>query len=313
MQVAAAHGMDDAILFTSCFSANTAFFEACLGPQDVVLSDEKNHASIIDGIRLSRVARENRVRYAHADIADLETKLRTASASLSDSGVTPGNILIVTDSVFSMDGTMVNLPAVCDLAEKYNAALFVDESHASGVLGAKGRGLVEHCGVTDRVDVITSTFGKALGGAVGGFTTARQEYVDILRQRARPYLFSNTLPPAVVAASSAALDVSAERPELRRRLMDNTAHFREGISAAGFSIKPGIHPIVPVMLGDAHVAMRFADEMAAEGVFVVAFSYPVVAMDAARIRVQISASLDADDINFALAAFRKVGRRLAVI
>jgi glycine C-acetyltransferase len=240
-------------------------------------------------------------------MTDLEAKLRVAASA------TEGHILIATDSVFSMDGTLVDLPAICDLADKYGTAVFVDECHASGVLGNKGAGAAEHFGVSDRIDVISSTFGKAFGGSIGGFTTARQEYIDMLRQRARPYLFSNTLPPAVVAASSAALSASVERPELRAKLMENTARFRDGMSAAGFKIQPGIHPIVPVMLGDAPLAMQFAEEMCAEGVFVVAFSYPVVAMNTARVRVQISASLNADDVDFALSAFLKVGRKLKVI
>jgi glycine C-acetyltransferase len=299
-KLAEAHGKNDATLYASCFDANAAIFESVLTDKDVVISDALNHASIIDGIRLSKA---QRVRYLHADMQDLESKLRNAAESDAR------NILVATDSVFSMDGNLAPLPDICELARKYEASVFVDECHGTGVLGANGRGAVEHFGVTDAVDIVNSTFGKALGGAIGGFTVADEEYCETLRQRARPYLFSNTLPPAIVAASIVAVDAVANRPELRQRMLHNTKRFRHGMQDLGFEIKPGFHPIVPVMLGDAKLAAQFADDMLAEGVYVVGFSYPVVPKGAARIRVQLSAQLSEEDVDVALAAFAKVGRK----
>jgi glycine C-acetyltransferase len=303
-KLAEAHGKNDATLYASCFDANAAIFESILTDRDVVISDALNHASIIDGIRLCKA---QRMRFQHADMQDLESKLRAASDSDAR------NILVATDSVFSMDGNLAPLPDICDLAKKYGASVFVDECHGTGVLGANGRGAVEHFGVTDAVDVINSTFGKALGGAIGGFTVAHEEYCETLRQRARPYLFSNTLPPAIVASAIVAIDAVANRPELRQRLQHNTKRFRDGMQALGFEIKPGFHPIVPVMLGDAKLAAQFADDMLAEGVYVIGFSYPVVPKGAARIRVQLSAQLSDDDVDAALAAFGKIGQKYKVI
>ncbi len=295
-------GVDDAILYSSCFDANGGLFETLLAEEDAVISDELNHASIIDGIRLSKA---QRFRYKNNDMADLEARLREAADARFR--------LIATDGVFSMDGTIANLPGVCDLAEKHRALVMVDDSHAVGFLGANGRGTHEYCDVMGRVDILTGTFGKALGGASGGYTAGRKEIIDYLRQRSRPYLFSNTLAPVVAATSLKALELVASRPELRARLERNTRRFREGMVRGGFRIKPGKHPIVPVMLGDAHLAARISERMLGEGVYVVAFSYPVVPKDAARIRVQMSAALEDADIDLALEKFAKVGRELGVI
>ena len=295
-------GVDDAILYSSCFDANGGLFETLLAEEDAVISDELNHASIIDGIRLSKAQRS---RYRNNDMADLEAKLReTAGLRFR---------LIATDGVFSMDGTMANLAGICDLAEMHGALVMVDDSHAVGVLGANGRGTHEYCGVMGRVDILTGTFGKALGGASGGYTAGRQEIIDYLRQRSRPYLFSNTLAPVVTATSLKALELVASRPDLRARLARNTRRFREGMVRSGFRITPGEHPIIPVMLGDAHLAARLSERMLEEGIYVIGFSYPVVPKDAARIRVQMSAALADADIDFALETFTKVGRELGVI
>ena len=295
-------GVDDAILYSSCFDANGGLFEALLTEEDAVISDELNHASVIDGIRLSKA---QRFRYRNNDMADLEARLRE-SAGLRFR-------LIATDGVFSMDGTIANLAGICALAETHRALVMVDDSHAVGFLGANGRGTHEYRGVMGRVDILTGTLGKALGGASGGYTAGRKEIIEYLRQRSRPYLFSNTLAPVVAAASLKALELVASRPDLRRRLTVSTRRFREGMVGEGFQIKPGEHPIVPVMLGDAHLAARMAERMLAEGVYVVGFSYPVVPKGAARVRVQISAALEEIDIDFALEKFAKVGRELGVI
>ena len=295
-------GVEDAILYSSCFDANGGLFEALLTEEDAVISDELNHASIIDGIRLCKA---RRLRYKNSDMADLEAKLREAAEARFR--------LVATDGVFSMDGTIADLAGICDLAEKHGALVMVDDSHAVGVLGANGRGTHEHRGVTGRVDILTGTFGKALGGASGGYAAGRKEIVETLRQRSRPYLFSNTLAPVVAAASLKALELVASRPDLRARLTRHTGRFREGMAREGFRVPPGEHPIVPVMLGDAHLAARLAERMLAEGVYVIGFSYPVVAKDAARARVQLSAALEDADIDLALEKFAKVGRELGVL
>jgi glycine C-acetyltransferase len=292
-------GVEDAILYSSCFDANGGLFEALLTEQDAVLSDELNHASIIDGIRLCKA---QRFRYKNNDMADLEAKLKEAAGARFR--------LVASDGVFSMDGTIADLKGVCDLAEKHQALVMVDDSHAVGFLGANGRGTHEHCGVMGRVDILTGTFGKALGGASGGYTAGRKEIIEFLRQRSRPYLFSNTLAPVVAATSIKALELVAARPELRRQLERNTRRFRDGLTAGGFRIKPGEHPIVPVMLGDAHLAAQMAERMLAEGVYVIGFSYPVVPKGAARVRIQMSAGLSDADVDFAIEKFAKVGREL---
>ncbi|MBI4840222.1 MAG: glycine C-acetyltransferase [candidate division NC10 bacterium] len=295
-------GVEDAILYSSCFDANGGLFETLLTEEDAVISDELNHASIIDGIRLSKA---QRFRYRNNDTADLEAKLREAAGARFR--------LIATDGVFSMDGTIANLAGICNLAEAYRALVMVDDSHAVGFLGATGRGTHEYRGVMGRVDILTGTFGKALGGASGGYTAGRKEIIATLRQRSRPYLFSNSLAPVVAATSLEALELVASRPDLRARLTRNTRRFREGMLRSGFRITPGEHPIIPVMLGDAHRAGRLSERMLEEGVYVVGFSYPVVPKGAARVRVQISAALDDADIDFALEKFTKVGRELGVI
>jgi glycine C-acetyltransferase len=295
-------GTDDTILYSSCFDANGGLFEALLGKEDAVISDELNHASIIDGIRLCKAAR---YRYKNNDMADLEAKLKEAQDARFR--------LIATDGSFSMDGIVANLKGICDLADRYEALVMVDDSHSTGFIGKTGRGTPEYHGVMDRVDIITSTFGKALGGASGGFTSGRKEIVDILRQRSRPYLFSNTLAPGVAAAVFKALETLSASTELRDRLERNTTYFRDGMTKAGFKINPGDHPIVPIMLGDAKVAVEMADAMLAEGVYVIAFSYPVVPRDKARIRVQISAALTTAEIDTAIAAFTTVGKKMNVI
>lgn len=295
-------GTDDTILYSSCFDANAGLFETLLGSDDAVISDELNHASIIDGIRLCKA---RRYRYKNNDMTDLEAKLNEAQDARF--------CLIATDGSFSMDGIVANLKGICDLADRYEALVMVDDSHSTGFIGKTGRGTPEYHGVMDRVDIITSTFGKALGGASGGFTSGRKEIIDILRQRSRPYLFSNTLAPGVAAAVFKALETLSASTELRDRLEHNTTYFREGMTKAGFKINPGDHPIVPIMLGDAKVAVEMADRMLAEGVYVIAFSYPVVPKDKARIRVQISAALTTDELDVAIAAFSKVGKKLDVI
>jgi len=295
-------GTDDTILYSSCFDANTGLFETLLGPEDAVISDELNHASIIDGIRLCKA---NRLRYKNNDMTDLEARLKEARDARFR--------LIATDGAFSMDGVVANLKGICDLADGYDALVMVDDSHATGFIGPTGRGTPEYHGVMDRVDVITSTFGKALGGASGGFTSGRKEIIDILRQRSRPYLFSNTLAPGVAAAVFKALETLSASTELRDRLERNTTYFRDGMTKAGFKLNPGDHPIVPIMLGDAKTAVEMADAMLAEGVYVIAFSYPVVPKGKARIRVQVSAALTTAELDTAIAAFTKVGKKLRVI
>ncbi|GAA2031127.1 glycine C-acetyltransferase [Agromyces tropicus] len=285
-------GYDDTILFSSCFDANGGVFEVLFGPDDAIISDELNHASIIDGIRLSKA---RRFRYANRDMADLEAKLQEASDARRK--------VIVTDGVFSMDGYLAPLQEICDLAERYDALVFVDDSHAVGFVGEHGRGTPEYCGVEGRVDITTGTFGKALGGASGGYVAARQEIVDLLRQRARPYLFSNTLAPAIVAGTIEALRLVSESGELRQRLTANAALFRELMTEAGFDLLPGEHPIVPVMFGDAALTARIADALQERGVYVTAFSYPVVPKGKARIRVQLSAAHSEDEVRRCVAAF----------
>ena len=294
-------GTDDTILYSSCFDANAGLFETLLGPEDAVISDELNHASIIDGIRLCKA---RRYRYKNNDMTDLEAKLNEAQDARFR--------LIATDGSFSMDGIVANLKGICGLADRYDALVMVDDSHSTGFIGATGRGTPEYHGVMDRVDIITSTFGKALGGASGGFTSGRKEIIDILRQRSRPYLFSNTLAPGVAAAVFKALETLSVSTELRDRLERNTTYFREGMTKAGFKMNPGDHPIVPIMLGDAKVAVEMAERMLAEGVYVIAFSYPVVPKDKARIRVQISAALTTAELDTAIAAFSKVGKEMSV-
>src|SRR5438270_9346241 len=292
----------DAILYTSCFDANGGLFETLLGDDDAVISDELNHASIIDGIRLCKA---RRLRYRHADMAELERCLKEAEGNRLR--------LVVTDGVFSMDGDIAPLPQICELAERYDAVVTVDDSHATGVLGAGGRGSPEHHGVLDRVDIITSTLGKALGGAVGGFTVARAEVVDYLRQRSRPYLFSNTLPPMVALAAMTALELAGNSSELRDRLHANARAMRSGLEKAGFTLKPGQHPIIPVMLGDAALAARVADRLLEKGIYVIGFSYPVVPVGQARIRIQVSAAHTPEQIDRAVVAFTEVGQQLGII
>ncbi len=294
-------GMEGTILYTSCFDANGGLFETLLGKEDAVLSDELNHASIIDGVRLCKA---QRFRYKNNDMEDLEAKLREASSARYR--------LIATDGVFSMDGTIANLPGICDLAEEYDAMVMVDDSHAVGFMGRGGRGTHEYHDVMDRVDVITGTLGKALGGASGGYTSGRKEIVEMLRQRSRPYLFSNTVAPAIVAGSIMAIDLLTESTELRDRLEGHTKRFREGMTALGFDIVPGEHPIVPIMLGDAKLAGEFAEAMLGKGVYVIGFSYPVVPQGKARIRTQISAAHTAEDIEFAMEKFGEVKGELGV-
>jgi glycine C-acetyltransferase len=295
-------GMDDAVLYTSCFDANGGLFETLLDEPDVVISDALNHASIIDGVRLCRAQRQ---RYAHGDMDELERLLKAASSARTR--------LIATDGVFSMDGDVAPLGPICDLAERHDALVMVDDSHATGFFGPTGRGTPEHCGVAGRVDIVTSTLGKALGGASGGFTAGRAEVVALLRQRSRPYLFSNTLPPALVCSALAGLALLSRSTALRDRLAANTRWFRQAMTAAGFGLRPGEHPIVPIMLGDARLAHRMAANLFDEGIYVVGFSYPVVPRDKARIRVQVSAAHTDGDLERAVAAFVKVGRAHGVI
>jgi glycine C-acetyltransferase len=295
-------GTEDAILYSSCFDANGGLFETLLGEQDAIISDSLNHASIIDGVRLCKA---KRYVYQNGDMAQLEERLKEAQGARLR--------MIATDGVFSMDGYLAKLDQICDLADTYEALVMVDDSHATGFLGETGRGTPEHCQVQARVDVLTSTLGKALGGGAGGFTTGRKELVALLRQRSRPYLFSNTIPPATVGASLAVFELLSESTALRDRLMANAKKFREGMSAAGFSIKEGIHPIVPVMLGDARLAQDFAQDMLAEGIYVIGFSFPVVPKGQARIRVQLSAAHTDEEIDRAISAFTAVGKRRGVI
>jgi len=295
-------GTADAILYTSCFDANGGLFETLLGEEDVVISDELNHASIIDGIRLCKAERQ---RYRHMDLDDLELKLKESRGHRRR--------LVATDGVFSMDGDVAPLVDLCALAERHGALVMVDDSHATGFVGRTGRGTPELCGVQGRVDIVTSTLGKALGGATGGFTAARQEIVDLLRQQSRPYLFSNSVPPVVVAASIRALELLAETTALRDKLEASTQYFRQRMTQAGFAIRPGVHPIVPILLGDAKLAHDIARDLLAEGIYVIGFSYPVVPKGQARIRVQVSAAHEREHLDRAVDAFTKVGRKHGVI
>ncbi|MFT6662768.1 MAG: glycine C-acetyltransferase [Maricaulis maris] len=303
-KVAAFAGCEDAILYAAAFDANGGVFEPLLGPEDAIISDALNHASIIDGVRLCKA---KRYRYANSDMADLETQLKQARADGAR------HILIVTDGVFSMDGYIADLKSIVRLAKQYDALTMVDDCHAHGFMGAKGRGTPEHCGVLGEIDIITGTFGKALGGAMGGFTAARREIIDMLRQRSRPYLFSNSLAPAIAGASLKALDMVAEGDDLRARLFDNAKRFRTGMSEAGFDLLPGEHPIIPVMLGDAKLAQEMASRLMGEGVYVIGFFFPVVPKGKARIRTQMSAAHTPEMIDRAVAAFTKVGKELGVI
>lgn len=293
---------EDTILYTSCFDANGGLFETLLGPEDAIISDALNHASIIDGVRLCKA---KRFRYENNDMASLEAQLKEAKDSRFK--------LIATDGVFSMDGIIANLQAICDLADQYQALVMVDDSHAVGFIGEKGRGTHEYCQVMDRVDIITGTLGKALGGASGGYTSGRKPIIDWLRQRSRPYLFSNTLAPSIAAASLQVLDLLETSDDRRENLKRNSRYFREKMTALGFNLVPGQHPIIPVMLGDAKLAQEFAARMLDQGVYVIGFCYPVVPQGKARIRTQLSASHSLEDINRAVTAFEKVGKELKVI
>jgi glycine C-acetyltransferase len=295
-------GTEDTILYSSCFDANGGLFETLLGPDDAVISDALNHASIIDGIRLCKA---QRFRYAHNDMEDLEAKLVEAAGARAR--------LIATDGVFSMDGTIADLAAICDLAERHNALVMVDDCHATGFLGANGRGTHEHRDVMGRIDILTGTLGKALGGASGGYTSGRTEIVAWLRQRSRPYLFSNTLAPVIAATSVAVLDLLEDGAGLRDRLWRNTRYFREKMAALGFDLLPGEHPIIPVMLGDARLASEMADNLLEQGVYVIGFSFPVVPKGQARIRTQMSAGLELSQLDTAIGAFEKIGKDLGVI
>ncbi|MFQ5959558.1 MAG: glycine C-acetyltransferase, partial [Alphaproteobacteria bacterium] len=295
-------GTEDTILYSSCFDANTGLFETLLGEDDAVISDALNHASIIDGVRLCKA---RRLRYANNDMADLERRLEEAADCRFR--------LVASDGVFSMDGIVANLRGICDLAERHGALVMVDDSHAVGFMGAGGRGTPEHCGVAERVDIVTGTLGKALGGASGGYTSGRREIVAWLRQRSRPYLFSNTLAPVIAATSIKVLDLLEGSGALRQALEDNSAYFRAGLEKLGFTLVPGEHPIIPVMLGDARLASDMADRLLAEGVYVVGFSFPVVPKGEARIRTQMSAAHSRAQLDRALDAFARVGRDLGVI
>ncbi|HVF97778.1 MAG TPA: glycine C-acetyltransferase [Flavisolibacter sp.] len=295
-------GTEDTILYAAAFDANGGVFEPLFNEQDAIISDALNHASIIDGVRLCKA---QRLRYEHNNMDDLEAKLKEAAHLRSR--------IIVTDGVFSMDGTIAKLDVICDLADKYDAIVMVDECHASGFIGKTGRGTHEHRGVMGRIDIITGTLGKALGGASGGFTSGRKEIIEILRQRSRPYLFSNTLAPSITGASIAVLNLLSETTELRDKLEGNTKHFRTKMTEAGFDIKPGEHPIVPIMLYDSVLAATFADALLQEGIYVIGFFYPVVAKGQARIRVQISAAHDMQHLNTAIEAFTRIGKKLGVL
>jgi len=295
-------GTEDTILYVAAFDANGGVFEPLFNDQDAIISDALNHASIIDGVRLCKA---QRYRYAHNDMADLEARLKETAHLRSR--------IIVTDGVFSMDGTIAQLDVICDLADRYDAIVMVDESHASGFMGKTGRGTHEHKGVMGRIDIITGTLGKALGGASGGFTSGRKEIIDILRQRSRPYLFSNTLAPSIAGASIAVLDLLQETTALRDKLENSTRYFRSKMTGAGFDIKPGEHPIVPIMLYDSVLAAKFADALLAEGIYVIGFFFPVVPKGQARIRVQISAAHDQADLDTAIEAFTRIGKSLQVI
>ncbi|MEZ5532929.1 MAG: glycine C-acetyltransferase [Steroidobacteraceae bacterium] len=292
-------GMEDTILYSSCFDANGGLFETLLGEEDAVISDALNHASIIDGIRLCRAAR---YRYANGDLDELEQRLKEASGARTR--------LIATDGVFSMDGTIAKLAGICDLADRHGALVMVDDSHATGFMGANGRGTHEHCGVLSRVDILTGTLGKALGGGSGGYVAGKRTVVNWLRQRSRPYLFSNSIPPVVAAVSVRVLDLIESAPELRERLHGNARHFRSGLEAAGFTLKPGVHPIIPVMIGDAARATRMADLLLERGIYVIGFSFPVVPRGEARIRTQMTAAHTTAQLDRAIAAFSEVAAQL---
>lgn len=294
-------GTEDTILYTSCFDANGGLFETVLGEEDAVISDELNHASVIDGIRLSKAIR---YRYKNGDMADLEAKLHEAGSARFK--------MIATDGVFSMDGYIAKLQEICDLAEKYDAMVMVDDSHAVGFVGERGRGTHEHCGVMGRVDVITGTLGKALGGASGGYTSGRKEIIDLLRQRSRPYLFSNSVAPPIVAAAIAAIDMLTASTELRDKLQENTRYFREKIAGIGLDVLPGEHPIVPVMFGEAIPAVKMAEALLAKGVYVIPFSFPVVPKGKARIRTQVSAGHSKNDLDFAIAKFAEAKAEVGI-
>ncbi|MCP4788458.1 MAG: glycine C-acetyltransferase [Fuerstiella sp.] len=293
---------DDTILYGSCFDANGGLFETLLSAEDAIISDQLNHASIIDGVRLCKA---QRFRYRNNDMTDLKSQLEQAKSARVR--------LIATDGVFSMDGYLADLPSICELADKYDASIMVDDSHAVGFIGPSGRGTPEHFGVADRIDILTGTLGKALGGASGGYTAARQPIVDLLRQRSRPYLFSNTLAPPIAAATLRTLELLQDNDDLRRRLRENTVWFRKTMSAAGFHILPGEHPIIPVMIGDAALATRMSDELLKRGIYVVGFSFPVVPKGQARIRTQMSSAHSQEDLKRATEAFIEVGRELNVI
>ncbi|USD37755.1 glycine C-acetyltransferase [Ferrimonas sp. SCSIO 43195] len=297
-------GMEDTILYSSCFDANAGLFETLLGPEDAIISDALNHASIIDGVRLCKA---KRFRYANNNLVELEQCLQQAA----EAGCR--HMLIATDGVFSMDGVIANLEGICDLADKYGALVMVDDSHAVGFVGENGRGTHEHCQVMERVDIITGTLGKALGGASGGFTAAKKEVIDWLRQRSRPYLFSNSLAPAIVSASIEVLDMIADGHELRAKLWDNAAHFRARMSEAGFTLAGADHAIIPVMIGDAALAAEFSDRLLAEGIYVIGFSFPVVPKGAARIRTQMSAAHTRAQLDQAIDAFIRIGKELEII
>ena len=294
---------EDTILYTSCFDANGGLFETILSEEDAVISDELNHASIIDGVRLCKA---QRYRYKNNDMNDLEEKLKEAKSKNAK------RLLVATDGVFSMDGFIANLKGICDLADKYNAMVMVDDSHAVGFMGKHGKGTPEHCGVLGRVDIITGTLGKALGGASGGYTTGRKEIVDLLRQRSRPYLFSNTVAPSIVSASIKVLEMLSSTTHLRDKLEENTKYFRERITKAGLNIKPGVHPIVPIMIGDAALSQKMSARLLEKGVYVIGFFYPVVPKGTARIRVQISAAHTKEDLDFAVKAFKEVKEKIGM-
>ena len=294
-------GTEDTILYSSCFDANGGLFETLLADEDAIISDQLNHASIIDGIRLCKA---QRLRFENSDMKDLEEKLQQAQSARFR--------MIATDGVFSMDGTIAKLDRICEFAEKYDALVMVDDSHATGVLGKRGRGATEHCGVMGRVDIITGTLGKALGGASGGFTSGRKEIIELLRQRSRPYLFSNTLAPAIAATSLKVLDMLMASTELRDKLAKNTSYFRRQIAGLGLNVIPGEHPIVPIMLGDAVLAQKMAEKLLQKGVYVIGFSYPVVPKGAARIRTQISAAHSTNDLNFAIEKIDEVKQELGI-
>ena len=301
-KIAQFYGTEDTILYAAAFDANGGVFEPLFSDEDAIISDELNHASIIDGVRLAKAAR---YRYKHSDMNDLEEQLKKAQDQRFR--------VIVTDGVFSMDGDIAKMDQICDLADKYDALVMTDECHSAGFIGKTGRGVPEHCGVMGRVDIITGTLGKALGGAMGGYTTGRKEIIDMLRQRSRPYLFSNSLAPSIVGASIKVFDLLSSTTELRDRLEENTLYFKKHIIEAGFDIKPGDSPIVPIMLYDAALSQKFADQLLQEGVYAIGFFYPVVAKGQARIRTQISAAHSKADLDKAIAAFIKVGKNLGVI